>query len=360
MVRRSIVSLTIGIFLLTSTALAGSSLAVHFLGLYDSPTRPVETVRFLTDGFGFQLVPEIQFNRFLGLGLGFTSDYLYRPGGPALRVGTFDFSVRLRKPTQGTRPQPYVHAGLGLNILSKTGNHWRGSGKVSLGIGTRLPVGFGLGLDFAIRQVFLLPKPNNLQYVSVQWGIVTEFDLKKRQRDAQPPRPTATPTATTAIVINTSANMIPTATSTLKHDLTQTPTPGSTHRLTQPLMTFTQTQVVRISNTPTMVPQIPTPTQEAAVRMRDLYDQGISAYKAKRYDRAIDYLKKALLIKDSKVEYWYYAEANAMLGVIYHYHRLVPGHKEKARGYYRAALKVDPATVTAKKGLKLLGTSPGN
>jgi tetratricopeptide (TPR) repeat protein len=91
--------------------------------------------------------------------------------------------------------------------------------------------------------------------------------------------------------------------------------------------------------------------------MLDLYEKGIEAYKAQHFEGAITNLKEALEIKDAKVEYWYYAEANAMLGVIYHFHKKTVGHLETARKYYKAALKIDPDTATAKKGLQQLGPS---
>lgn len=80
--------------------------------------------------------------------------------------------------------------------------------------------------------------------------------------------------------------------------------------------------------------------------MRELYEAGIENYKAKDFDGAIDYLKQALAVKDPKVPDYYYAEANAMLAAIYKFDR---PDNALAHQYCDAALKIDPATLTAKK-----------
>jgi tetratricopeptide (TPR) repeat protein len=331
-----------------ASASADRSIAVHLLGLYDSPMKPSSKASLLTDGFGFQFLPELQLNSFFGLGMGFSNEYLYRPGGNAMRVGTFDFAASIRVPSRGLRPQPYAQIQYGLNTLSKSGNHWRGSDRVAFVLGTRLPMGFGLGLDLGVRQVFLLPRPNDLQCVSIHWGMVSEFNLKHGGNNTAPkPKetavftlsPTATPTVTLEAPRSTPTN-IPSSTQTA----TETTIPVERQKTSQ----------LAATPTPTLPTIITTPTVEASARMLDLYEKGIEEYKTNRFEMAIVHLKGALAIKDAKVEYWYYAEANAMLGVLYHYHKTIPGHLETARKYYRTALTIDPATATAKKGLKAL------
>ena len=88
--------------------------------------------------------------------------------------------------------------------------------------------------------------------------------------------------------------------------------------------------------------------------MMDFYQKGVTAFKAGQNEKAAVYLKKAVAIKDPKVKYYYYAEAYATLGMIYHYRVKTAGHLDQARQYYREALKIDPATAAAKKNLRLL------
>ena len=313
-----------------ASASADRSIAVHLLGLYDSPTSPSEHASRFTDGFGFQFLPELQINPFWGFGTGFTTEYLYRPGGPAMRVGTFDLSTSLRWPSKRGKAQPFARVELGFNAMPKAGNHWRGSRRVSWVLGTRLPMSFGLGLDLGVRQEFLLPKPNDLQCVSVQWGIVSEFDLKHgRSKAASGPKaadtltpwpsPTSTSTATpsmTATASHKTHTSTPTNIPTIRPTETESPTPVEIRKNAKP--THSTAALSRV--VPTSTPEASTPTLEASARMLDLYEKGIEAYKANRFESGILYLKAALEIKDAKVEYWYYAEANAMLGVLYHYH----------------------------------------
>jgi len=101
----------------------------------------------------------------------------------------------------------------------------------------------------------------------------------------------------------------------------------------------------------------PKPSPAVAVtrgvmKMKDYYDAGIKAYKAEEYQQAIRYLEQALKTKDPYTKDYYYAEANAMLGVIYQFYFTVPGNRDKAYQYYREALRIDPETATAKKYIR--------
>lgn len=105
-------------------------------------------------------------------------------------------------------------------------------------------------------------------------------------------------------------------------------------------------------------PATPTPTKptvtevRGVMKMRDYYEAGIQAYQAQEYEKAIRYLEQALRTKDPYTKDYYYAEANAMLGVIYQFYFTVPGSREKAYRYYREALRIDPATETARKYIR--------
>ena len=82
------------------------------------------------------------------------------------------------------------------------------------------------------------------------------------------------------------------------------------------------------------------------LKMKDIYEAGIDSYKEKDYDQAIRYLKEALRHQDPYTPKYFYAEANAMLGVIYQFHII---HYGLAYRYYREALRIDPKTRTARR-----------
>jgi len=88
--------------------------------------------------------------------------------------------------------------------------------------------------------------------------------------------------------------------------------------------------------------------------MIGLYEAGIQNYKNKNYDTAIQHLKEALTIKDAAVPFYYYAEANAMLAVIYKFYQV---DEKLSRQYCEAALKIDPSTQTARKLIHEIGSS---
>jgi tetratricopeptide (TPR) repeat protein len=101
---------------------------------------------------------------------------------------------------------------------------------------------------------------------------------------------------------------------------------------------------------PTPVPAAP--EVRGVMKMRDYYDAGIRSYKAGEYQQAIRYLEQALKTKDPYTKDYYYAEANAMLGVIYQFYFTVPGNRAKAYRYYQEALRIDPETETARKYIR--------
>jgi len=80
--------------------------------------------------------------------------------------------------------------------------------------------------------------------------------------------------------------------------------------------------------------------------MRPLYEAGIKAYRQKNYWRAITLLSKASETKDKGTPKYYYAEAHAMMGVIFQFHLK---NATKACRHYQLALKIDPKTRTALK-----------
>ncbi len=99
--------------------------------------------------------------------------------------------------------------------------------------------------------------------------------------------------------------------------------------------------------------ETPTPAVfevQGTVKMKDKYEAGIKYYDDKDYDTAVRYLKNALEVKDDPyTPKFYYAEANAMLGIIYQYHII---HLGRAYRYYKAALKYEPHNQTARRHIK--------
>jgi len=127
-------------------------------------------------------------------------------------------------------------------------------------------------------------------------------------------------------------SMIPTATATMTLNSTPTPT------------------LVKVS--PVFSPQVSDQATSqkplighGVLKMKDVYAAGMKYYKQEDFVRAIRFLKQALTIKDPYTPKFYYAEANAMLGIIYQFHII---HPDLAFQYYHEALEIDPTTETAK------------
>lgn len=120
------------------------------------------------------------------------------------------------------------------------------------------------------------------------------------------------------------------------------------------------TPTVEIAQEPTAIPtgevktvaEESTPTIEiihGTLKMKDVYAAGIKNYQDQDYDSAILELKRSLEMNDPYSEKFYYAEAAAMLGVIYQFHII---HYDKAYQYYQLALKYEKNNTTAKRHLK--------
>ncbi len=106
------------------------------------------------------------------------------------------------------------------------------------------------------------------------------------------------------------------------------------------------------NETTTQAAPQPTPTVfevHGTVKMKDIYDAGKAAYQEKDYERAIRYWKRAVGMKDPYTPKFYYAEAYAMMGVIYQYHII---HYGDAYHCYAAALKYEKGNSTARRHIK--------
>jgi tetratricopeptide (TPR) repeat protein len=88
------------------------------------------------------------------------------------------------------------------------------------------------------------------------------------------------------------------------------------------------------------------PMPLATPTFMEMYRSGIQKYEAKDFAASIRDLKDALLIQDNTVPRYFYAEANAMLGVIYKFNLPDPLLSHQ---YCDLALMIDPSTETARK-----------
>ncbi len=103
------------------------------------------------------------------------------------------------------------------------------------------------------------------------------------------------------------------------------------------------------SGEPTVVPVVTPLEVEGVLKMKDVYKAGLVYYKKQDFSNAIRYLKQSLQIHDPYTPKFYYAEANAMLGIIYEFNII---DKKLAYEYYREALSIDSSTASAKKHIK--------
>lgn len=126
----------------------------------------------------------------------------------------------------------------------------------------------------------------------------------------------------------------------LGSEATPTPTPKPS-----PMPTATPAPPMPIL-TPAPVPPQTMSAQASNKTFMDYYRAGIQAYMAKNYQEALDNWFKAIVLKDPTVQPFYYAEACAMIGVVYKFD--LPNHF-LAHQFCNAALKIDPTTETALK-----------
>ncbi len=137
---------------------------------------------------------------------------------------------------------------------------------------------------------------------------------------------------------------------------TAVPTEASTIVGTLPSVTPTpvSSQIEMEDNTlpATQAAPQPTPTVfevHGVLKMKDVYDAGKKAYQEQDYEQAIRYWNKAVTMKDPYTPKYFYAEAYAMLGIIYQYHII---HYGRAYRCYRAALTYERRNQTARNHIR--------
>ena len=125
--------------------------------------------------------------------------------------------------------------------------------------------------------------------------------------------------------------------------------PHNQIRPIQPAPTAALTQ--KKSQLPPPPPGVSESENGEVLTMRGAYHTGIAAYKARDYQKAAKYLKKALTLPSGPADSVFLGEANSMLGIIYQFFLKSPGSLDLARQYYKAALDIDPTNSTAQKHL---------
>lgn len=306
-------------------------LSLSLFGSYATPLEPQDFARLATDGSGFEFLAEWNASYNASIGLNFeTTSFYYGTGSSASVLG---LEGRLFAFPNGKSPfSPYFSAGAGLGLTTGLGN------EVKLGLGSRIRLVSPVFLDLTVGSHWF---DSGLQFADFRAGLSLSFDLVKGSSSSNPPK--ATPTAGTPTITPTPAmktSVTPTATLATA---TTTPTPV--------LSLSTPTPIIESID---VAPAAPMAPALALSTMKMYYKKAVTALKIKDYPTALVNYKKALSIQDKHVPSFYYAESNATIGIIYQYHSQAKGHKALAMRYYEKALKIDPATQSAKIHLKKL------
>ena len=310
---------------------------------YGAPMRPSGLANFVDDGFSVRGQLDIRPSRVFALCVGAERMRFYRPAQFHFLVGTVDFSAKLILPPL-LGGVGYLQTGVGLNVLGDKAQTWGGKTCGRVILGKKIPVAPGFGFDLAVGY-HMMGKPEAFKYVDVRAGMCIGIGRDKDPKEKK----TVTPTATVSRGTPASSG-------------TPTPVKGSPTPMRVPSATATPNVISLESDVPTFTPTVtstsgPVTLTLADRTMKETYDAGYAAYRAGKYVTAIRLWKKALAIKDA-TQFWYYAEANAMIGAVYHY-KVQPPNRVLAKRYYQAALKIDPKTATALKGMKRLkATAP--
>jgi tetratricopeptide (TPR) repeat protein len=308
--------------------------SLTYYELYGTPVEPLGYAQMNPNALGFDVLAEVNPSYYASFGLDYEKTEFF--DGFNSTVSFLGLEARFFGAPNGKSAfAPYVYGGAGLGLNSGSGN------EVKAGLGSRVQL-FGpyMLLDFSAGSDWL---DSGLQYLDFKGGLSISFDLPKGEPgSAATPVPSAAPSATpTATAVNTIAVILssPTITST-------------------PLNTYTP--MITATPTDTMVVTSLTTAQVSSdeSKVKIYYRAGMKAFYAHQNKTAIKNFKNAIAVNDPFVQKYYYAESNAMLGVIYQFH--LPnftGHNKLAVTYYKRALKIDPMTKSAKKYLKMLQSS---
>ncbi len=308
-----------------------SLFSLTYYELYGTPVEPLNYAQIATDALGFDVLAEYNPSYYASFGLNFEKTSFY--DGNNTTVSFLGLETRFFGTPNGKNPfSPYVYGGVGLGLNAGTGNQFKA------GLGSRIqffpPIIF---LDFSAGSNWL---DSGLQYLNFRGGLSFSFDLPKVEAVS-----TAVPTVAKTPLITPAVTVV---------DVLVSPTITAT-----PFATFTSTinsTAVETATSTVTVTSISTLTPVLDVsRVKIYYIAGMKAFEAHRDLAAVTDFKKALSVNDPTAKYYYYAESNAMLGVIYQFRLTkVEGHNKLAVKYYKRALKIDPGTKSAKKFLRML------
>jgi len=312
-----------------------SLFSLTYYELYGTPVTPQSYAQIATDALGFNILAEYNPSYYASFGLNFEKTSFY--DGYNTTVSFLGLETRFFGSPNGKNPfSPYVYGGVGLGLNAGTGN------QLKAGLGSRiqlfLPIMF---LDFSGGSNWI---DSGVQYLNFRGGLSLSFDLPKVEAV-----PTAVPTMAktplvtpTVTVVGTIVDVLASPTITSTPFVTSTPTVTST-------ATATTSSTVTVTSVSTLTPVLD------VSRVKIYYIAGMKAFEAHRDLAAVADFKKAIAVNEPTAKYYYYAESNAMLGVIYQFRLTkVVGHNKLAIKYYKRALKIDPGTKSAKKFLAML------
>ena len=297
-------------------------IALTIFANYGSPVAPPTLADPIVDGLGLEVLGEWNASSYGSLGLSFEQTTFYY-GSYSVNAQFANFEGRFFPFETGKAVfAPYIMCGAGLSL--------NGGGNLMFktALGSRVNFVGPTALDLAVGSHWV-QDPGAFQYVDARLGLCFLFDYEDTTKAK--PAPSPTPKASPSPSVTPVKSPVGT--------LTPSPTPTTTPA------TITLEEPAPITNL----------NRKAALSlMKATYKKGTAAMKKHQYLTAIKNLKKAASIKEKHVPSYYYAESYADLGLIYHYHMKTAHHKEIALEYYKRALKIDPQTENAKKGLKKL------
>ncbi len=308
-----------------------SPFSLTYYELYGTPVEPQAYAQTYPNALGYDILAEYNPSYYMSLGINFEQTEFFN--GINSSVSFLGLEARFFGAENGRASfAPYVYGGAGVGLSSGTGN------QVKAGLGSRIKLGGPVFLDCSAGSNWM---DTGLQYLNFRGGLSLSFDLPK-----------APPSSAPAAAMPTATMVVPTATATAAATVaallaapTMTATPVNTEI---PLVTATPTQTVEATIAPAQVK-----ADESQVKI--YYLAGMKDFDAHEYRPAIKLFKKAIAVNDPYIQSYFYAESNAMLGVIYQFHlKTVTGHNKLAIIYYKRALKIDPRTKSAKKYLAML------
>jgi tetratricopeptide (TPR) repeat protein len=327
-----------------------------FFGIYGSPVQPTSLASSNIDGLGYEALAEWNAMQYISLGLSYETTTFYGTTNYRSQMANLEgrFFLLTNRRAQFS---PYVFGGAGLSLADS-------STQLKAGIGSRIPFAGPVHLDFAVGSHWIQP-PANYQYVDARFGLSYSFDINQAS-DYSSGSSNSSSSSNTTTTSKSSTTQTSTTENALAKNNIVMETPGAS-----PTTVPTQAPTVYVTMAPTatatpqeMTIEEPTPTpamlyvESGPVSLiaarKSYYKRGMNAFLKAKYQTALLYLKKSISLKEAHVAKFYYAEAYATIGVIYHFHSTVANHKKLAYAYYKRALSIDPTTKAAKKYIKLL------